>query len=336
MEALAEAHGVTLRSLRNFKRIDPAVPRARPGRPALGEDVLAEARKLARAELEEQGWTAGEEPIWCGLDKKISRARVRRALRELKADRHRRRAGHVRDARVSVEVLARDAVWSLDATHVGRDPMGDEVQAEVLREVASTRTIGLSVGPPATALDVVALLDTAVLERGTAPLVLQSDNGGTYRSKMVAEWCEEHGVVQLFSLPHTPQHNAASEHGMLELKDLAALGKGVLVVSSAKVLARLEWARDVLDGHRLRRTRGWITAVASDSARPAWRALVRRQDFRLRVSCRNDEAVLHSTPGRARRRAEREAILGTLQDLSVIQRTRGGRPWTAQPAEDDS
>ena len=136
---MAETHGVTPRSLRNWKRIDPAAPRARPGRPALGEDVLAEDRKLVEAQLLEQGWTAGEEPIWCGLDKKISRARVRRALRELKADRHRRRAGHVRDARVSIEVLARDAVWSLDATHVGRDPLGDEVQA--VDEHATVRSV---------------------------------------------------------------------------------------------------------------------------------------------------------------------------------------------------
>ncbi len=333
---MAETHGVTPRSLRNWKRIDPAAPRARPGRPALGEDVLAEARKLARAELEEQGWSAGEEPIWRGLNKIIPRARVRRMLRELKADRRRRRAGHVRDARVSIEVLARDAVWSLDATHLGRDPWGRAVQAEVLREVASTRTIGLSVGPAATARDIISLLDTAVLERGTAPLVLQTDNGAAYSSQEVAEWCEEHGVVQLFSLPHTPQHNAPSEHGMLELKELAALGKGVRVVDNTNALARLEGARDVLDGHRLRRTRGWLTALESDAARPPWTSVVSREEVLMRVSCRIDGAVLHSAPGRARRRAEREAILGTLHDLSVIRRTRGGRPWTAQPAEDDA
>jgi transposase InsO family protein len=333
---MAEAHTVTLRSLRTWKRIDPAVPRARPGRPALGEDVLAEARKLVETQLEEQGWSAGEEPIWRGLSKSIPRARVRLVLRELKADRRRRRAGHVRDARVSVEVLVRDGVWSLDATHLGRDPWGSEVQAEVLREVSSTRTIGLSVGPSATARDITALLDSAVALRRTAPLVLQTDNGGAYRSVVVADWCKAHGVAQLFSLPRTPQHNAAAEHGMRELKEQAALGKGQLVADHAKARARLEQARDVLDGHRLRRTRGWLTAEESDSEHPPWASVASREEVQMRLSCRIDQAVLHSAPGRARRRAEREAILATLQELSVIQRTRGGRPWTAQPAEDDS
>ena len=336
LEALAEAHGVTLRTLRNWKRIDPAVPRARPGRPTLGQAVLDWAREVVRAELERQGWAAGEEPVWRGLDGAIPRARVRRVLAELKADRRRRHAAHAREARVSVTVLARDALWSLDATHLGREACGAEVQAEVLREVASTRTIGLSVGPPAVDDDIVRLLDTAMEERGAAPLVLVTDNGGTYRSWAVEAWCRLFGVVHLFSLPRTPQHNAASEHGMRELKEDADLGKGVLLPDIEHPAARLLAARDRIDGHRPRRTRGWRTAIDDDLARPHWRETLTRAEVLDAVSCGILPAVLHSEPGRARRRAIREAILRALQDLSVITRTRGGRAWTAQSAEDDS
>lgn len=327
---------MTLRTLRNWKRADPAAPRARPGRPALQEAVLDEARELVRAQLESQGWSAGEEPVWRGLGRTIPRARVRRVLAELKAERRKRRGRHVRKARVSTRVLARDALWSLDATHLGRGPRGAEVQAEVLREVASTRTIGLSVGPPAVARDVVRLLDTAALERGTAPLVLLTDNGGTYRSDAVDAWCRARGVVHLYSLPRTPQHNAASEHGMRELKEEAALGKGVRLRDIRVPAARLVAARERIDRHRLRRTRGWRTAVDDDAARRPWTDVVQRDEVLEKVSCAIRRAVLHSEPGRARRRAIREAVLGALQDLSVITRTRGGRPWDAQFAEDVS
>ena len=69
----------------------------------------------------------------------------------------------------------------MDATHLGRNPTGRAVQAEVLRDVASTRTIGISAGPEATAMEVMLLLDLTTAARGSPPLVLITDNGGAYR-----------------------------------------------------------------------------------------------------------------------------------------------------------
>ena len=60
------------------------------------------------------------------------------------------------------------------------------------------------------------------------------------------------------------------------------------------------------------------------------------ETYRITGYERIRKALIHYTHGRARRKAVREAILGTLQRFSVITRTRGGRPWTAQLAEDDS
>jgi hypothetical protein len=236
---------------------------------------------------------------------------------------------------VSVQVEARDAVWSMDATHLGRDASGGEVQAEVVREVASTCTIGIAVGPPATGEDIVRLLDDTARVRGTKPLVLLTDNG-TYRSGAVAAWCDEHDVLHLFSLPRTPQHNPGSEHGMRELKEESALGKGTPVLDTELVRAQLEATRDRLDGARLRRTRGWCTARQADRRAPPWWSLVSRKNLRAAATCAIREALLHYPHGRARRTAVREAILGTLQRFTVITRTRGGRPWEAQLAEDVS
>ncbi|MCB9915606.1 MAG: transposase family protein [Planctomycetes bacterium] len=160
-------------------------------------------------------------------------------------------------------------------------------------------------------------------EQSTAPLVLQTDNGSAYVSELVAAWCARHGVLQLLSLPHTPQHNGAAEHGMRELKEESLLGKGVRVLDIEAARARLLAARDKLDGHRLRRTRGWKTAVEADRDHPPWSTLITRLDFLQNVACRMPRALLDSLGGRARRRAVRAAILDALEDLSVIKRTRG-------------
>lgn len=333
--ALAEAHGVTLRTLRNWQALRPAQQVAAPGRPQLTEHVLSSARASVRAELERQGWQVGEEPIFRALGGRVKRSRVRRVLRELKAERRVQVRNHKRAARVSVKVCARDALWSMDATHIGRDPRGREVQAEVVREVMSARTIGLSLGASATGERVSALLERTCLQRGGRPLVLLTDNGGAYRSEIVSAWCVQRRVLHLFSLPHTPQHNAASEHGMRELKEDALLGKGTRVHDIAHARAALERARDRIDANRLRRTRAWMTAVDADRAAPHWSTIVTREELWMKATCAIERALIHCTGERARRRATRAAIYATLDHFSVITRTRGGRPWTAQYAEDD-
>jgi transposase InsO family protein len=278
-----------------------------------------------QVQLDRQGWSTGERPIHHALDGQISLARVRYALRELKAEHRARRARRLAAVRVTTRVLLRDAVWSMDATHLGRDPTGAEVQAEVVREVASTRTIGLSVGPPATDDEVVELLEHTVRVRGTAPLALITDHGGSYRSRAVAAWCRRYGVLHLFTVPHTPQHNAGSERGMRDLKEETLLGKGVLVLDTGEACAALVDAVRRIDGHRLRASRGWRTAVEDDLQRPSWQAHVDRDALYQAVACAILPAVLNSANGRARRRAIRAAILDTLEAFAVITRTRGGR-----------
>jgi len=91
-------------------------------------------------------------------------------------------------------------MWSIDATHLGRDPTGASVEAEVVRDVASGRTLAVAVGPPAKAASVVALLERLRGERGDLPLVLAHDNGGAYRSELVASYLEARQVVKLLQL----------------------------------------------------------------------------------------------------------------------------------------
>lgn len=327
MQRWAEMTGVCVHTLRRWEREAAEAERALPGRPAHTAEAHERARTLVRGVLEEQGWSAGERPVHRVLRDTLSLPLTRAALAELKAER-RKAVRTVREqARCSIHVLARDALWSQDATHVGRDQEQGAVQAEVLREVASTRTLEVTVGPPASAQDVVAMLERARRERGCPPHVWATDNAASYCSAEVGAWLAEHQVVPLLSLPRTPQHNAASEHGMRELKEEAQLVAPERVGDTADtddLLARLLAARDRLDHHRPRRSRGWLTAVQADAALPPAEALVSRQAFYAAACCAIEEAVLHSHTKTERRRATRTAVLRCMQHFGLTTMTRAG------------
>lgn len=333
---LARTKGLTDRTLRNYKKLarDGNLPERPPGRPPVLLEQEPEMRRRVQAILEVGGYSQGERRVMEALGEGASLRLVRRVLRQLKAEHALRKKTAMQEQRISDRVLAGDAVWTVDATHLGWDESGQSVQAEVLRERASGRTIAVSVGRAATAEEVVQQLDDAVAERGQPPLVLQSDNGSAYASELVRQWCAERQVVQLFNLPRTPQHNAAAEHGIGELKAEAGL-PGVpfesdpILEPSVLVLEALER----LDHQRIRPTRGGVTAAVADANTPSWCIKVTRERFYATACCTICKAVLDSPNKRARRMAERNAILGTLQTFELIETTRGGKPWRRSTAE---
>jgi transposase InsO family protein len=309
----------------------------------------------------------------CARLGQVSLRLVRERVQRVKAHERARRRRAEAARRESLAVLVRDGVWSGDATHVGRDVLDGEVQAVCVREVRSTRTLDVAVGPPATALDVVAQLDRCVAQRGGPPLVFWSDNGPPYTDERVARWMERHGVVHLFNLPHTPRHNAAVEHGHRELKAECGLGKGSLlgdvparqtsvrefapgaapgagncVQGPASLLeagaratgrALRGWMRQLLgawqrlDEARLRASRGWRTAIEHDAQGPPAASVVDRQAFYAAAHCAMCAAGLASGSKRARRLAVRVAGLEAMERFHVIKRSRGGLPGALQKCE---
>jgi transposase InsO family protein len=195
------------------------------GRPAHAPEVFARTlRRVARA-WKDAGRSSGEGQVYAALGGEVPLRVLREHLRRLKA--HWRKSSRRRRARdrVSLQVQARDVVWPLDATHLGRDEQG-EVQAEALRDAASVAALSVSVGRPSTGPEVVALLERTSVARGGAPLVLAVDCGSSYAAHEVVEWAERRGVVILQSLPRVPEHNACAERGHRELKEDTDLGKG--------------------------------------------------------------------------------------------------------------
>lgn len=264
-------------------------------------------------------------PVTASLCGSVSNGLVRQCLAAIKLLHRVRQRAQLTQRRLSVEVRARDVMWSMDGTHLARREDASKLEAQVVRETATPRILAVEVGAPATGEDVVAILERVAKERGGLPLVLATDNGSIYTRKDVEDWLAEHGVVHLLSLPRTPQHNAWVERTNGELKAETGLGRGVLVQSAEEVRARVAQARRRLDSVRLRAQLGWRTAAAADVAAPRWYDAVTRDRFLATVRRRIEEALPGLDGRRAERIARREAIYASLEELELVKRTRGGR-----------
>lgn len=308
-----------MRTLRNW---EVRAPR-RPGRPPRSRAARWRAlRKVARAYRDGRG--AGIRTIAESLGGAVPERLVREVLPTVKRRARRRRDARLAAARVHVTVRVRDALWSLDQTHVGRDEAGEAYQALVVRDVAATTTIAVTLGHAAGGTEVVSILDRARAERGGAPLALATDNGPENVNADVAAWCARHGVTLLLNLPHTPQHNPWVEHGHRELKEATGLGKGVVIGDAPAAERLLNDAARRIDANRLRPSRGWRTAHALDAELPRGYALVPREAFLAECAWRRDSYLQGATTARARRAAERRAVLDALEHYGLIHRTRGG------------
>lgn len=324
--------GLALRSTRTLRgwEHDGAPPR-RAGRPTHTPRERWRALRAVARQWRREGRSAGWRVI-AGRLPSIPTRLVQTSLAALKA-RDRQREERRRAAlRQHVEVLRRDVLWSQDGTHLGRW-LGRGVNAEVVREAATCKTLDLWVLPRATTSeDVIALLE-GLLAQGRLPLVLSTDNGSCYCSAEVEAWLAAHWVVHLRSLPHTPQHNAWVERSHRELKAESELGQGVVLSSVEEAERRLLAARELLDEHRLRARLGARTAAEIDRSLPSWEGVLDRRAFYDAVCRAREHAVLGTVGARARRQAEREATWRTLERYGLVRRTRGGAPLPAREAE---
>ena len=320
----------------------------RPGpAPCPAEELNGDLWRVART-WRRLGRACGERAVHAALAGEVPLRRVREALRALKARRRRVQRQLAAARRVHVVVHARDAVWSQDATHLGRCPRDPglpeanvplrelsgapqgplrAVQGEVVKDVASTELVDVRVGPPATGEDVVAVLEALRVERGL-PLVHATDNG-VYACRRVREYLAAHQVVHLRSLPRTPQHNAWVERSNGELKQETGLGRGVVLRDDDEARDRVERARRTLNEHRPRTSRGGLTAAQLDASLPHWQARVRREVFWNEACSAIERLTKDANNERERRMREREAIHCTLEEFGLVTRTRGGE---RQPA----
>jgi transposase InsO family protein len=297
---------------------DRRVPN-RPGRPGHGEATRDRVARLVAEQRTIQGRRAGWRPIskaLPGVPVRLIQAALSAQKRAERTLERRRR----QEARVTREVLARDAIWGEDATGVGRTG-GEPILCEVIRDLATTSTVALSAGAPASAADVIGLLEQARRDRGTLPLVWQTDNGPAYASAELSAYLERHRVVHLRSRPRTPTDNPSTERGIGELKAESGLEAGLPLRDRAEASARLEAARATLDRGRRRASRGYRTAAALDVELPRAQNLVGRDAFYAQARSPMGAALLGARTARAARAAQREALWRVLERCGLARRS---------------
>lgn len=324
----AEEHGVSERTVRNWVRAarPGAIPARPPGRPRLGSDVTEQATCAVSAAMTNLVPRPIGEPALKRMHADIPTRALRAALKLAKAERRARARAHTKENRVRVEVQKANAVWGLDATHVGRTEAGQAIEAEVTRDVATGAWLTTRVGRKSSADDVLGHLALLQREHGVLPLVLQTDNGSAYTASEVRRWLADHKVVHLRSLRRTPQHNPVVERGNRTLKERARVGKGHVIHDMAVLCNTIERARLDLNATLRQRTRNNLTPDALGCTMPNATDDVSRSDFYAACVDRVRAATEHEESSRQRSKAEREAMYQTMEDFKLIKRTRGGRP----------
>ena len=323
---MASTLGVTRRTLRNWMRAVETPPRkvGRPSHPIeLKRACLCAVRRVMRLE----GGVIGGASMWRLLGGRYPLRVVRECVKAWKARDKARRQHRIVVRRLSVDAEVRDAVWSLDGAQVGRGGAGGSHHVELVRELKTLGYASMEVRGPSHGWDVIAVLERMRVERGCLPLVLATDNGPENCNAVVSAYLARHQVVHLRNLPRVPQHNSWAERGVQEVKEAAGCHAGELC-NPGELEARINAAVRRLNA-RPRPSRGWKSADEMTAAEPPAEALVDRGCFSAAARSAVEEAVRDLEDGRARRMAERAAILQTLVNFQLIRCTRGGTPLEA-------
>ncbi len=254
---LAISLGVSTRTLRNWKKkaIEGRSPKI--GRPTYTLRDRKKALILVCRELKLQG-NPGSPAIYAALKGKVQRRLVNEYVAKFKARQRKIKLEFLRRRRTSIEVLKTNVIWSQDGTHIGRLD-GKSVEAQVIKDRGSLNTIGIQVGHAANAKDVLRQLELMKISRAL-PLVWMTDNGSAYIGEGLKEFLRNEQVVHLKSAPRVPQHNAAAERNMCELKKASLLGKKVVLDSINDGFERLTKAADRINKNRPRMSKKYRTA----------------------------------------------------------------------------
>ncbi len=328
---LAHTLHVTLKTLWNWeaaaRRGEPSLPWGRRPHP---EASRVEAERRVLEERARQGVLAGWRSLRAGFARRgeaVPTRLVQEALQRIKAkERHEERA-RVRDRRVSIRVLYKDAIWAADGFDVGWTAAG-KVEAQLLRDPAAGLTLYLPVGPPMTGEGMVALLDRLRVVRGGLPLAFQCDRGPINRAEVLVDYLDRNLVVHILSRPRTPTDNPKTERAIGDLQVESGVPETGVIEDVDAVRARLERARRTLDQGRLWARHGYRTAVEADAALVRADTVIERKKlFDEATKAMRDAEAAASCP-RAKYAARNAAAWRVLERFGLVKVTSG----TTSPA----
>jgi len=305
VNCFAELLGVTPQTLRNWRKQAEKGARPRIGRPRHTEGRRAEVRSLVADEMERQS-----NPGWRPIAKALPDLPVRlvqESVAELKCGRRSAIRKKLADGRTSTEVLAREAIWTIDGTQ-SKDENDARLHSQAVKDRGSLAYRAVETGVPSTAGDVVSILSA----QAELPLVLASDNDKIYCGSETTAWLAENKIVHLRSLPRTPQHNGAMEIAIRALKEAAEMNGGTLQETAKQI-----------NEYRLHGSKGYKTSTVLDAELPVAYHKVSRDVFYEKCMTRLSRVREAPMEWRAKRLVEREVIYATLEEYGLIKRTGG-------------
>lgn len=319
---LARVLGVSERTLRYWSKRERST---RQGRPPHNAKVRFRTIREASRELRRQGWTSG----WRTIAKAVPSVSPYLLKKYVPALKHRHQVRVLRmraKHRVSLKVLNPGVMAGLDAFHAA-GTRKDPVTSEVLKDAATLKYLGGSVGKPSEARDVVNLLKR-VEETSGLPLVLATDNG-VYKSADVQAYLTRRQVIWLPSRPHTPQDNGRTERAIREIREETPSTESDSAVGLACALSHTAGR---LNRHRLRASQGYRTAEELTGNTRACDLVERRVFYEAARQAIRD-AVKVAPSARQARAGWRQAVVETLERFGLAMQTRGdGSPAHAKAA----
>lgn len=306
MNDVAEMLGVSVRTLRNWKNTECESKKI--GRPK-SENTLGDLIAIGR-EWKRQGYK-GSRPVIEALPWVRVRL-VREVISALKKRRSKRKQNIILKNRISVKCLRSGAIHVLDATDLG--------QRELLLVGKDRTTYLLKVNRLKNGFnddETIRYLNELKAEKGL-PLVLATDNGSQFCSLKVKRHLEREKVIHLKSQPHTPQHNGACEIAIRELKETLRETKS------------LEKAVNKLNCGLKRRQLDYKTATDIDQQKKIDYTETERIEFYRAVEKNVCKKIFGLKNAREMRKAEREAILETLEHFKLVKLTRGDQKLVMQ------
>lgn len=299
MTDAAEMLGVSVRTLRNWKNTE--IECKKIGRPKV-ENALGDLLVIGR-EWKRQGYK-GSRPVIEALPW-IRVRLIREVIAGLKKRRFRRKQNVILKNRVSVESLRPGAIHVLDATDLGQRKLllvGKDRATYLLK--ANKLQGGFNDD------ETIRYLNELKSDR-RLPLVLATDNGSQFCSKKVQHHLDREKIIHLKSQPHTPQHNGACEIAIRELKETMRETKSLAV------------AVDNLNTGLKRRQLAYKTAADIDREKKI--DYTKKERIQFYKAAQNHVCMKTFGLKNAReiRKAEREAILETLEHFKLVKLTRG-------------
>ncbi len=303
---VAEMLGVSERTLRNWKT--QADSKKLIGRPKK-EIELVDLISIGR-EWKKQGFK-GSRPVIAALPW-IRVRLIREVVSKLKAKRKERVDSRIKINRISITTEKAGTIHTLDATDLGHRNMLLVGKDRASRFVRATQVLNRC-----DENETIRYLQTLKAE-DQLPLVLATDNGLQFCSKKVAILLEEEQVIHLRSEPHTPQHNGACEIAIRELKETLVETRD------------LDRSLRALNYSLKRRQLNYKTAAEVDDIMKLKYTEHDRKKFYACTKELISRRIFGLKSAREIRKAEREAILETLERFKLVKLTRGDQSLNMQ------